>query len=162
MSDEIDHDAKVLTAPLFQPRTLQVYVPPERHRYGHLTPYDKAPVGGLRDPMEAIDIINRFELRNPPFPLFWTAKAYESGIVVNLCAELFDRDSGDRYRQDFSMGINLPVPEEFLVAWFEQGLRGIFMHELEEALHFDGERIHDPHEAGRMELHQYNRAGYRR
>lgn len=142
-------------------RHYEVYVPQERY-YGNPRIGEKAPRGELSDPQEAIRLLERVSLKNPPFPLSWRIRPNSIGIYVDVTARLPDRDTGVERLQGFNLSLGLPTHPDFLLFWFEKSLRAIFMHEFEECFHVDDRRVHDPHKAGRMTLHDYNRAGYRR
>lgn len=142
-------------------RMYEVRVPPERYsgfRFGDkVTGHDV-----VRDPDEAIRLLNRVELKNPPFPISFDCHDEDGYIEVRVTSELKARDTGEFWRQVAFFSITLPAPAPFIVFSLEKALRSVFMHEFEECFHFEGRRVHEPHPGGSPMIHEYDRAGYRR
>jgi hypothetical protein len=90
------------------------------------------------------EVLKHLELRRftPPITL-----GYEPG-VLSVTATWIDQDSQELAPRSFTARYQVPpvrtVPEA--VNWIRHQLLNVYLsHELDEAIHFDGIRIFDPH-----------------
>ncbi len=96
-------------------------------------------------------VFERVELRNPPYPIklhlereYYNTRqpvGADMGVALIVETAVSDRDTGRItmvvYRKPLS-----PYPGTKEIYY---RLREVFLHELSESFHVDGERVHDPH-----------------
>lgn len=94
---------------------------------------------------EATALLARVELRNPAIPTTLQVTVDDSRseyvLVLVVTVEVLDRDTGE----PATLRHRLRVPGGDFLAFVRRAVRAVWVHELDEAWHVDGERVHNPH-----------------
>jgi hypothetical protein len=99
----------------------------------------------MMSPREALAIVHRVTVRNPPFPIRVEARVSErGGLEVNVITTVPCRDTGTPIRVRHTEHV-CPFSEEQVLAFVTGFIRTVFDHEFKECLHVDGVRVRDPH-----------------
>lgn len=99
----------------------------------------------MMSPREAVAIVRRVTVRNPPFPIRIEATESErDGIEVRIITMVPCRDTGVTISVMHTDHM-FPFSEEQVIAFVSGFIRTVFDHEWKECLHVDGVRVRDPH-----------------
>lgn len=91
-------------------------------------------------------LVNRIQLRNPPFPIALGCAGQGNFWLVTISWRVPHRDEPTRLVDVASYVTVAPsaTPERVLLE-IEDRIRGAFVHEFQECFHIDGVRVRDPH-----------------
>lgn len=97
-------------------------------------------------------LLRRVMFKNPPFPIevMFVPRRELGDARARTVACVFEirvacRETGRQIRVSHPFTLNTCMDDEQLLRIIHAEARRVFLHELDECFHVDGERVHDPH-----------------
>ncbi len=120
--------------------------------WGPRSGYDDAAL--IRRAHLFVEMLNKVTLKNFPLPISVKAEVGIDTFIIHVAISYWapDRDTGERIkiaRQEAIRPVSLPTSDDpknpYALFWLRRTLREMMAHEIEEAFHFAGVRLYDPH-----------------
>lgn len=87
-------------------------------------------------------VVSGIRMVNPPFPIKLTTHSDGVGPVLCITVTVRHRITGEPLALEHRRAVPDGVE---LLDWIHTCLRDVFVHELDEAFHFNGVRVREPH-----------------